>query len=96
LTITDNAIHWIKGYTDNGSIFIELDGEDIIISNNGAPIDEADKESIFSMGFTKREFGRGIGLSIVQKALSEDGFKLSLATPADGFNVAFRISKEVL
>lgn len=94
VNIVDNAIHWIKGYTVNGSIFIDLDGEDIIISNNGAPINEADKESIFSMGFTRREFGRGIGLSVVQKALSEDGFKLSLTTPADGFNVAFKISKE--
>lgn len=28
------------------------------------------------------------------RAESEDGFNLSLTTPADGFNVDFRISKE--
>jgi signal transduction histidine kinase len=93
VNIIDNATYWIKGRSEHGIIDLDVDDYGFIISNNGAPISERDREAIFEMGFTRKPGGRGLGLHISNDVLKEQGMVLEVIDPKEGFNVSFRIIK---
>jgi signal transduction histidine kinase len=95
INIVDNAIYWVKQKTDNEGRFIKLHADDtgFYISNNGPEISVTDYERIFSIGFTRKPNGRGMGLHISREALKNSGYKLYVIPPLEGCNVTFKIEK---
>ncbi len=97
VNIVDNAVYWLKQTEDNIDKIIRLHADDggFYISNNGPPIQEAIKERIFELGFSKKETptgrGRGMGLHITKDVLKGIGYEVFVAEPRDGMNVTFSV-----
>jgi len=67
----------------------DLKGFTFTIANNGEPIPEALRETIFEPGVSTKGEGRGMGLSIVRKTLAEFGGEIRLE---DGAETAFTVT----
>jgi len=94
VNVIDNAIYWLnQSNSEDKLIRLHADTEgNVYISNNGLNIDERDKERIFSLGFTRKENGRGMGLHISNEVLESAGYQLELDEPRDGSKVTFKIA----
>lgn len=94
VNLIDNAIYWLN-HSDAEEKIIRLHADDtgIYISNNGVEISAVDKEKIFSLGFSRKDFGRGMGLSISREVLDAENFKIEVDNPRDGSNVTFKLFK---
>lgn len=69
------------------------DENNILISNDGAPIPPDIRRDIFVPFFTTKTSGSGIGLSLSRQILLLQNMSLSLAdTPQSGFHVTYVIS----
>lgn len=99
VNIVDNAVYWLKQTDDNIDKIIRLHADDdgFYISNNGPPIQEAIKERIFELGFSKKETpygrGRGMGLHITKDVLKSIGYDVFVTEPRDNVNVTFCVQK---
>ena len=97
VNIVDNAVYWLKQTEDNIDKIIRLHADDggFYISNNGPPIQEAIKERIFELGYSKKETpngrGRGMGLHITKDVLKGIGYEVFVAEPRDNMNVTFSV-----
>lgn len=68
-------------------------GESLLISNDGAPIPAADRDSIFIPFFTTKHRGTGIGLALSRQIMVRQGGSLELMDqPETGYTVTFRLS----
>jgi len=80
--LMDNAMDALADQAD-GRIMLQvredLKGFAFTIANNGAPIPESMRESIFEPGVSTKGEGRGMGLSIVRNTLAEFGGQIALA-----------------
>lgn len=90
--LMDNAMDALSGQPE-GKIRLEV-REDVrgyrfVIANNGQPIPEALRETIFEPGFSTKGEGRGMGLSIVRNTLREFGGAIALA---EGDETAFVVT----
>jgi signal transduction histidine kinase len=94
VNVVDNAIYWLnESNVDDKTIRLHSDETGAVyISNNGRGIDMRDKERIFSLGFSRKENGRGMGLHISNEVLETIGYQLTLDEPRDGSTVTFKIS----
>lgn len=85
-----NALH----YTDRGSVRLILHADGFDVADTGAGIPEAERLDIFRpfiRGSTSRGDGIGLGLSLVQRICSQQGWRVSLeANPGGG--CLFRVS----
>lgn len=79
INIIKNAVESIE---DKGEIIIKPEIKDenvnIIISNNGKPIDKKIQEKICEEGFTTKKTGTGLGLAICKETLKEQFGELKL------------------
>ncbi|PXW21025.1 ATP-binding protein [Pantoea sp. JKS000250] len=94
VNVIDNAIYWLNENNENDKV-IRLHADEhgaVYISNNGKKIDERDRDRIFSLGFSRKNNGRGMGLHISNEVLETIGYKLSLDEPKVGSTVTFKIS----
>ncbi len=84
-----NSIYWLKEKskisTEQSVIRIELDPESktLSISDTGPGISPADKNRIFSAGFSLRPKGQGLGLFIAAEVATYHSAKLLLDSPDD-------------
>jgi len=94
VNVIDNAIYWLnENEVLDKTIRLHADDEGCVyISNNGLPIDERDKNRMFSLGFSRKNNGRGMGLHISNEVLSAIGYQLTLDEPREGSTVTFKIS----
>ena len=99
VNIVDNAVYWLKQTEDNieKTVRLHADDDGYYISNNGPPIQDAIKERIFELGYSKKETpfgrGRGMGLHITRDVLKGIGYEVFVSEPREGVNVTFRIQK---
>ncbi len=93
INLVDNAFFWLDRAPQPRQILLSVDGDAILVSNNGPEVSERDQTSIFELGFTRKPGGRGLGLHIARQALNRDGFSLQLRAPLDGMNVTFSIDR---
>jgi signal transduction histidine kinase len=92
LNIVDNASYWLAHSSQTRrQIRIDLHPEGIVVENNGPGIEQRLAERIFDFGFTTKQNGRGMGLSIARRALRHEGMDLLLLTPGIGNPVRFLI-----
>jgi signal transduction histidine kinase len=96
INLVDNAIFWLTSIKGPKFLRFDVTGEDFIVSNTGAGIEERDRLRIFERGFTRKPGGRGLGLFISARALEAEKMTLRLDSPPPGFNVAFYISAPTL
>ncbi|KEQ19609.1 ATP-binding protein [Endozoicomonas numazuensis] len=79
VNLVDNACHWLEN-TEKESRIIKLDyhPDGLLVENYGPGIDARHADTIFDFGFSTKENGRGMGLSISRKALRHEGMDLEL------------------
>ncbi len=71
----------------------ERNGYCLYISNDGKPIPQEIRNNIFQKGFTTKDNGKGLGLSIVKKLVAAHGWRISLV---DSERTTFRICTNTL
>lgn len=94
VNVVDNAIHWLnQSAIDDKVIRLHADESGIYISNNGIKISSQDQSRIFIMGFSRKNNGRGMGLSISKEVLKAENYNLTVVTPREGSTVTFKIER---
>lgn len=77
VNLMDNAIYWTSTTRPPRSIRLDCRNSEVLIDDTGPGVIGTDVERIFELGFSRRN-GRGMGLYIAQRALSEAGASLSV------------------
>lgn len=94
VNLIDNAIHWLnESNVEEKVIRLHADDSGVYISNNGTEISTKDMSRIFLMGFSRKNYGRGMGLSISQEVLNAENYNLSVVAPREGSTVTFKIEQ---
>lgn len=77
INIINNAIYWLIPSLSR-KICIEYlkDSNEILIMNNGEKIDDKIIEDIFTLFFSRKKDGRGIGLYLAKKSLNSIDFDI--------------------
>lgn len=77
INIVNNALYWLIP-VQNRKIRFEYRPENgiILIMNSGVPIPDQDLGRIFTIFFTRRKDGRGIGLYLAQQSLAAVGYQI--------------------
>ncbi len=81
VNIVKNGIEAIE---QEGDITFTIASNTLTISNNGAPIDDASAQHLFSPFFTTKPKGQGLGLLITREILTKHQFTFSLKSQSDG------------
>jgi nitrogen fixation/metabolism regulation signal transduction histidine kinase len=94
LSNAKDALHMVE--LDDKRIWVELNSHggriSIIVRDNGCGIRDADREKIFSMGFTTKPQGHGFGLHASFNTAAEIGGALRLLPAPEGGGAAFELS----
>lgn len=82
INLIDNSLYWHeKRKTNNPFVKISYDSQQealfILIEDNAGGISEKYQDAIFNVGFTTKEEGSGLGLSIAREALGRAGAYIS-------------------
>ncbi|WP_194945041.1 ATP-binding protein [Shewanella sp. TC10] len=97
INVVDNAIYWLNSQlqSENANKYIKLDvnNEQLTISNNGPAIASVDEDRIFEFTFSRKSGGRGMGLYISKQSLNSEGFDIELVST--GASPCFAISKQL-
>ncbi|TDD94551.1 ATP-binding protein [Flavobacterium cellulosilyticum] len=94
VNLIDNAIYWLNhSNVENKIIRMHADESGVYVSNNGIEITIQDKDRIFDLGFSRKQNGRGMGLSISKEVLNAENYNISAVTPKEGSTVTFRIER---
>ena len=75
INIVNNALYWLIP-VQNRRIRFECHNGLILIMNSGLPIPDQDLGRIFTIFFTRRKDGRGIGLYLAQHSLAAVGYRI--------------------
>jgi signal transduction histidine kinase len=75
INIINNANYWLIP-AENREIKIEIIDDEIRIFNSGERIDDYYLEDIFTLFFTRKRDGRGIGLYLAKKNLQSIGYNI--------------------
>lgn len=96
LNILDNALYWLSSISiDSPKIIISSYSENnfsyLDIENNGPLISEENSTIIFDAGFSHKQDGHGLGLSIAREACRNSGgdLRLSRIDPDTCFTIEF-------
>ncbi|AQZ51948.1 ATP-binding protein [Martelella mediterranea] len=91
VNLIDNAIYWLQDRKiEDKRITLDVEGQDLLVIDNGPGISARDRENVFSLNFTRKPGGRGMGLYISRQALEKVGYSLDLDPTESG--TVFRIS----
>jgi signal transduction histidine kinase len=94
VNLIDNAIYWLNhSNVENKIIRMHADESGVYVSNNGIEIQIQDKDRIFDLGFSRKQNGRGMGLSISKEVLNAENYNISVVSPREGSTVTFRIEQ---
>ena len=92
VNLVDNALHWLPSSSDpERRITLDVDGEDVTVTDTGPGIPERDRHAVFDLGFTRKTGGRGLGLYISRQVLRRAEWDLRLDKSAAGRGARFRL-----
>ena len=99
VNIVDNAIYWLTKNSEGSSInwegpkeiYLDADENGFLITNSGPGIELRDAERIFDFTFSRKKYGRGMGLYISRETLKREGFDLVLENAGTNIHPTFRI-----
>ena len=94
VNLVDNAIFWLSGQKpgEKRSIELDADGTTFLVTDSGPGVRARDSQAIFTMGFTRKPGGRGMGLYISRRILKEIGYELTVDPFDRSRGARFRIS----
>ena len=93
VNLVDNALYWLEGFPGGTKcITLNIDGEDMLVSDTGPGVASRDREAIFEMSFSRKPGGSGYGLHISRQVLERDEMTLVLDPPTADVGAVFRIS----
>ena len=95
VSLVDNAIFWLRDQLPPRNIYLDAEGEVMIVADNGSGISLADREAVFELGFTRKPGGRGLGLYISRDVLARVGYELSLGESSYGDGAVFTIRPRI-
>jgi len=75
INIVNNALYWLIPSSER-KIHITYENDKILIMNSGVKIDEADMDKLFTLFFTRKPGGRGIGLYLAKTNLHKIGYNI--------------------
>ena len=75
LNLINNANYWLIP-ARNRQIRIEVNNDEILVMNSGERIEEVYIKDVFTLFFTKKKDGRGIGLYLAKKNLKSIGYEI--------------------
>jgi signal transduction histidine kinase len=93
VNLVDNALFWIKDRPQPRQILLDVDAENMLVSDTGPGIPIRDTDRIFERGFTRKPMGRGVGLFVSREVLRESGYRLSVEPQGRLGGATFVISK---
>lgn len=82
LNLINNAIYWVSQSSDRQIRLDFIDGK-VIIADSGPGVDQDDVPKLFELFFTRRKFGRGVGLYLSRANLGVANHKIRYATDGD-------------
>lgn len=91
VNLVDNATFWLQRRESDRRIWFDLEGQSLIVGDNGPGIPDRDREVVFEQGFTRKPGGRGLGLYIARNELRRARYRLVIADPPGGVGTVFRI-----
>ena len=91
VSLMDNALFWLRDKSLPRNIRLDVEGDAMIVADNGPGIPLKDREAIFELGFTRKPGGRGLGLYISRDVLGRAGYELSIGDSANGDGTVFAI-----
>ncbi|WP_413596205.1 ATP-binding protein [Citrobacter youngae] len=82
VNLVNNSVYWmVNSHTDEPEVFMSVEEERIIVSDNGPGINPVDQEHLFKMFFTRKSSGgRGIGLYLCRTNLQAGGHSIEYTT----------------
>lgn len=82
VNLVNNSVYWlVTSKTPEPEVFLSVEDQKVIVSDNGPGIDPVDQESLFKMFFTRKSSGgRGIGLYLCRVNLMAGGHTIHFAT----------------
>jgi len=85
INLVNNAIYWASqgNEPEDRRIHLARLGKSLIVSDNGPGVAPEDLEYLFTLFFTKRESGRGVGLYLASASLASGGHALRYLEDGD-------------
>lgn len=81
--LVHNAIYWCRqGTAGVPKIRLSSGSQSLVVSDSGPGVSPRDSMRIFDPGFSRKPYGRGLGLFIASEALKGIGYELLLASEA--------------
>ena len=94
VNLLDNAVFWLQDRPAPRLIRLDVEGDTMIVYDNGPGINLGDREAVFEMGFSRKPGGRGLGLHISRDVLKRVGYELTVDEPETGQGTLFRIQPQ--
>lgn len=82
VNLVNNSLYWLSYVTDRRIALDFVDGL-VVVADSGKGVDPDDVSRLFSLFFTRRAKGRGIGLFLCRANLAVARHKIRYATPED-------------
>jgi len=93
VNLLDNSIFWLQRVHDKPrEITLDAEGNDLVVKDNGPGVSARDRDNIFTMNFSRKPGGRGMGLHISRETLARVGLELTLEPPDIIQGAMFKIS----
>ncbi|WP_249553001.1 MULTISPECIES: ATP-binding protein [Shewanella] len=99
INLVNNSQYWVEhGDSISKQILLDVNGDEVFISDNGPGVDKDDLEQLFTLFFTRKQRGgRGIGLYLCRQNLQASGHKIRYETlqenkllPGANFAIEFK------
>ena len=95
VNLIDNAIFWLRDQDPPRTIRLDVEGDAMIVADNGPGIAPEDRDAIFELGFTRKPGGRGLGLYISRDVLERVGYEMTVGDSPFGEGTAFALRPRV-
>jgi hypothetical protein len=85
INVVNNAVYWLTSAKER-KIHLSTKGKRVLILNNGEKIEDKILEDIFTLFYSKRRDGRGIGLYLARTNLKSIGYNI-IASNSKEYNL---------
>lgn len=77
INLINNAIYWVQqSNSSTKKILLDRKAHEVFISDNGLGVDRDDLDQLFTLFFTRKHRGRGVGLYLCKQNLQAGGHKI--------------------